>query len=92
MWKRKHLLSLRDLSKQELEHIFETAAGFEQFSTRSIKKAPTLRGKVMVNMFFEDSTRTRISFSLAASRLRADIVDFTKKSSSVSKGETLIDT
>ena len=91
-WKRKHLLSLRDLSRQELEHIFETAKGFEQFSRRSIKKAPTLRGKVVVNMFFEDSTRTRISFSLAASRLSADIVDFTKKSSSVSKGETLIDT
>jgi len=92
IWKRKHLLNLRELSRQELEFIFETAKGFEQISTRSIKKAPTLRGKVVVNMFFEDSTRTRISFSLAASRLSADIVDFTKKSSSVSKGETLIDT
>lgn len=91
-WTRKHLLGLRELSREEIEFIFETAKGFEQISTRSIKKAPTLRGKVVVNMFFEDSTRTRISFSLAANRLSADVVDFTKKSSSVSKGETLVDT
>lgn len=91
-WTRKHLLGLRDLSREEIEFIFDTAKGFEQISTRSIKKAPTLRGKVVVNMFFEDSTRTRISFSLAANRLSADVVDFTKKSSSVSKGETLVDT
>lgn len=91
-WTRKHLLGLRDLSAQEIVHILDTAKGFEQISTRSIKKAPTLRGKVAVNMFFEDSTRTRISFSLAANRLSADVVDFTKTSSSVSKGETLIDT
>ena len=91
-WSRKHLLGLRDLSREEIEFILDTAKGFEQISTRSIKKAPTLRGKVVVNMFFEDSTRTRISFSLAANRLSADVVDFTKKSSSVSKGETLIDT
>jgi len=91
-WSRKHLLGLRDLSREEIEFILDTAKGFEQISTRSIKKAPTLRGKVVVNMFFEDSTRTRISFSLAANRLSADVVDFTKKSSSVSKGETLVDT
>lgn len=91
-WTRKHLIGLKDLSRQEIEFIFETANGFEQFSTRSIKKAPTLRGKVVVNMFFEDSTRTRISFTLAANRLSADVVEFTKKASSVSKGETLIDT
>ena len=60
-WTRKHLLGLKDLSREEIEHIMETATGFEQFSTRSIKKAPTLRGKVVVNMFFEDSTRTRNS-------------------------------
>ena len=66
--------------------------GFEQISTRSIKKAPPLRGKVVVNLFFEDSTRTRNSFTLAASRLSADVIDFTMKTSSVSKGETLLDT
>ena len=83
---------MKCLTRQEIEFILDTAKGFEQFSTRSIKKAPTLRGKVVVNMFFEDSTRTRNSFTLAANRLSADVVEFTKKSSSVSKGETLIDT
>lgn len=91
-WNHKHLLGLRELSRGEIEFILDTARGFEQISTRSIKKAPTLRGRVVVNMFFEDSTRTRTSFTLAASRLSADIIDFTKKSSSVSKGETLLDT
>jgi aspartate carbamoyltransferase catalytic subunit len=91
-WTRKHLIGLSDLSREEIEFILDTAQGFEEFSTRSIKKVPTLRGKVVVNMFFEDSTRTRNSFTLAASRLSADVIEFTKKSSSVSKGETLIDT
>lgn len=91
-WDRKHLLGIKDLSREELEHILDTAKGFEQISTRSIKKAPVLRGKVVVNMFFEDSTRTRISFTLAANRLSADVIEFTKKASSVSKGETLLDT
>ena len=91
-WQRKHLLGLRDLSAEEITHILDTAKGFEQVSTRSVKKAPTLRGKVIVNLFFEDSTRTRNSFVLAGSRLSADIIEFTKKSSSVSKGETLLDT
>ncbi|MDH4203692.1 MAG: aspartate carbamoyltransferase catalytic subunit [Phycisphaerae bacterium] len=91
-WTRKHLIGLSDLSREEIEFILDTAKGFEEFSTRSIKKVPTLRGKVIVNMFFEDSTRTRNSFTLAASRLSADVIEFTKKSSSVSKGETLIDT
>jgi aspartate carbamoyltransferase catalytic subunit len=91
-WTRKHLIGLSDLSREEIEFILDTAQGFEEFSTRSIKKAPTLRGKVVVNMFFEDSTRTRNSFTLAANRLSADVIEFTKKSSSVSKGETLIDT
>ena len=90
--KSKHLLGLRELSAEQIEFILDTASGFEQISTRSIKKAPTLRGKVIVNMFFEDSTRTRTSFALAANRLSADVVEFTKKSSSVSKGETLLDT
>ncbi len=83
---------MRDLSRQEIEFILDTAEGFEEFSTRSVKKAPALRGKVVVNMFFEDSTRTRNSFTLAANRLSADVIEFTKTSSSVSKGETLIDT
>ena len=91
-WKSKHLLGLRELSADQIEFILDTARGFKQISTRSIKKAPTLRGKVVVNMFFEDSTRTRTSFALAANRLSADVVEFTKKSSSVSKGETLLDT
>ncbi|MHC5138927.1 MAG: aspartate carbamoyltransferase catalytic subunit [Planctomycetota bacterium] len=91
-WSKKHLIGLSDLSRQEIEFILDTAKGFEKFSTRSIKKTPTLRGKVIVNMFFEDSTRTRNSFTLAASRLSADVIEFTKKASAVSKGETLIDT
>ena len=91
-WRRKHLLGLRELSAEEITYILDTAEGFEQISTRSVKKAPPLRGKVVVNLFFEDSTRTRNSFVLAASRLSADIIEFTKKTSSVSKGETLLDT
>ena len=91
-WNRKHLLGLRDLTAEEITHILDTAEGFEQISRRSVKKAPVLRGKVIVTLFFEDSTRTRNSFVLAASRLSADIIEFTKKTSSVSKGETLLDT
>ena len=91
-WQRKHLLGLRDLSAEEITYILDTAKGFEQVSKRSVKKAPPLRGKVVCNLFFEDSTRTRNSFAIAASRLSADIIEFTKKSSSVSKGETLLDT
>ncbi len=91
-WRHKHLLGLRQLSRNEIEYILKTAKGFEQISTRSIKKAPPLRGKVVVNLFFEDSTRTRNSFTLAAQRLSADVVEFTKTASSVSKGETFLDT
>ncbi|MCK4752265.1 MAG: aspartate carbamoyltransferase catalytic subunit [Planctomycetes bacterium] len=91
-WNHKHLLGLRDLSAEEITYILDTAQGFEQISKRAVKKAPALRGKLVVNMFFEDSTRTRNSFTLAASRLSADLIEFTKKSSSVSKGETLLDT
>lgn len=91
-WDRKHLLGLRDLSAEEISFILDTAKGFEEVSRRSVKKAPPLRGKVVVNLFFEDSTRTRNSFALAASRLSADVIEFTEKVSSVSKGETLLDT
>ncbi|MEN6386211.1 MAG: aspartate carbamoyltransferase catalytic subunit [Phycisphaerales bacterium] len=91
-WTRKHLIGLRELSREEIEHILDTAQGFESFSKRSIKKAPALRGKVVVNLFFEDSTRTRNSFTLAANRLSADVIEFTEKVSSTRKGETLLDT
>jgi aspartate carbamoyltransferase catalytic subunit len=91
-WQKKHLLGLRDLTRQEIEYILDTAEGFREISTRSIKKAPPLRGKVVVNLFFEDSTRTRNSFTLAAERLSADVIQFSTKFSSVSKGETLLDT
>ena len=91
-WQHKHLLGLRELNSEEITYILDTAKGFEQISTRLVKKAPTLRGKVVVTLFFEDSTRTRNSFALAASRLSADVIEFTKKASAVSKGETLLDT
>ncbi len=91
-WTRKHLLALEELSADEIRFILDTASTFKEVSTRSVKKVPALRGRVMVNAFFEDSTRTRMSFSLAASRLSADVLDFSEKGSSVSKGETLIDT
>ncbi|MCC6239887.1 MAG: aspartate carbamoyltransferase catalytic subunit [Phycisphaerales bacterium] len=92
LWTRNHLLGLQSLSSQEINFILDTAASFKEVSTRSIKKVPALRGKVVVNAFWEDSTRTRTSFQLAAQRLSADVIDFSEKGSSVSKGETLIDT
>lgn len=92
IWRRKNLLGLKELTAEELLHIFETAQGFKDISRRSIKKAPALRGKVVANLFFEDSTRTRTSFALAAQRLSADVLEFTAKASSISKGESLRDT
>ena len=91
-WMRKDLLGLDELSAEELRLIFETADGFGEVSTRSVKKVPALRGKVIVNLFFEVSTRTRISFELAGARLSADVINFTGESSSAVKGETLNDT
>src|SRR5919112_6431896 len=91
-WTRKHLLGLDDLSVEEIYFALDTAASFKEVSTRSVKKVPALRGRVVVNAFFEASTRTRTSFELAAQRLSADVIAFTEKGSSVSKGETLIDT
>ena len=91
-WKRKHLLGLEELSAEEILAILDTAGSFKEVSTRSIKKVPALQGKVVVNLFFEPSTRTRMSFSLAAKRLSADTIDFTSSGSSVSKGETFVDT
>ncbi|MDP7636429.1 MAG: aspartate carbamoyltransferase catalytic subunit [Phycisphaerae bacterium] len=85
-------MGLDELSAEEIVHILDTAETFKEVSTRSIKKVPALRGKVVALMFFEDSTRTRMSFELAASRLSADVLLFTSRGSSVTKGETTIDT
>lgn len=91
-WNRKHLLGIEELSAEEILYILDTAEGFSDVATRSIKKVPALRGKVVVNLFFEDSTRTRTSFTLAAQRLSADVIEFSSRLSSLSKGETLLDT
>jgi aspartate carbamoyltransferase catalytic subunit len=91
-WKRKHLLGLQELSKEEIELILETALSFKEVSSRDIKKVPALRGKTVVNLFFESSTRTRISFELAAKRLSADTLNIAAQVSSTTKGETLLDT
>jgi aspartate carbamoyltransferase catalytic subunit len=91
-WNRKHLLGLEDLSRDEIMAILDTAESFAEISTRSRKKVPTLQGRIVFNLFFENSTRTRTSFSLAAKRLSADTQDFAASVSSLSKGETFIDT
>ena len=91
-WNRKDLLGLEDLTKNEIKLILDTTESFKEISTREIKKVPALRGKTIANLFFESSTRTRISFELAEKRLSADVVNFSASTSSLSKGETLIDT
>ena len=91
-WNRKHLLGLEELSRQEITGILDTAASFIEVSNRSRKKVPALQGRIVFNLFFENSTRTRTSFSLAAKRLSADTQDFSASVSSLSKGETFIDT
>jgi aspartate carbamoyltransferase catalytic subunit len=88
----KHLLGIKDLTEQDIKLIFETADNFKTIINRPIKKVPSLRDITVANLFFENSTRTRVSFELAQKRLSADIVNFSSSSSSVSKGETLIDT
>ena len=88
----KNLLSASDLSKQQIIEVLDLAHEMSDVNEREIKKLPTLRGKTVVNLFFEDSTRTRISFELAAKRLSADVINFAAKGSSVSKGESLKDT
>ena len=90
--KRKDLLSIASLSAEEISLILETSDPFKEVSGREIKKVPALRGKTVVNLFFEPSTRTRTSFELAAKRLSADVINFSPSSSSIVKGETLIDT
>lgn len=91
-WARKDLLGLEDLSKEEIELILDTAESFKEVSERAVKKVPALRGKTVVNLFFESSTRTRTSFELAAKRLSADVLNIAIQSSSTSKGETFKDT
>jgi len=88
----RHLLSIHDLSKDEAQEILDTAVELARLSEGSVKKFPTLRGRTVVNLFFEDSTRTRISFEAAAKRLSADVINFSAKGSSLSKGESLKDT
>jgi aspartate carbamoyltransferase catalytic subunit len=88
----KHLLGIKDLKEEDIRLIFETADNFKTIINRPIKKVPSLRDITVANLFFENSTRTRISFELAQKRLSADVINFSSSSSSVSKGETLIDT
>ena len=90
--KTKHLLGIKDLSEKEIHLIFETADGFKDVLNRPIKKVPSLRDVTVANVFFENSTRTRLSFELAEKRLSADVINFSSSSSSVKKGETLLDT
>lgn len=90
--RRRHVLDLDDFSTQEIDEILDTAVSMKEVLGRAIKQVPTLRGKTIVNMFFEDSTRTRISFELAGKALSANVVNFTARGSSVEKGESLIDT
>jgi aspartate carbamoyltransferase catalytic subunit len=92
VWTRRHLLGLEDLSKSELLTVLDRAEDFVEISERPRKKLANLKGKVVVNLFFEASTRTRTSFGLAAKRLSADTIDFTTSGSSLSKGESFIDT
>ena len=89
---KRHLLSAADLSRDDAELILRTAAELRDLADRPIKKLPALRGRTVVNLFFEDSTRTRISFEAAAKRLSADVINFAAKGSSLSKGESLKDT
>lgn len=88
----RHLLGIEDLSVQDIELILNTSRSFKEISTRAIKKVPTLRGKTVINLFYEPSTRTRSSFEIAAKRLSADAINLSVSTSSVVKGETLIDT
>ncbi len=92
VFNRKHLLGIRELSAGEIVHLLDTAETFSDVSRREIKKVPALRGRTIINLFFEPSTRTRTSFEIAAKRLSADAVNISVSTSSVTKGETLLDT
>jgi aspartate carbamoyltransferase catalytic subunit len=91
-FKHKDIIALRDLTKEEMELLLSTAESMRQINSRDIKKVPTLRGKTIINLFYEASTRTRTSFEIAGKRLSADTVNITPSSSSATKGETLADT
>jgi aspartate carbamoyltransferase catalytic subunit len=91
-FRRRDLLGIRDLSPAEITGILDTAENFREISNREVKKVPALRGKTVINLFFESSTRTRTSFEIAAKRLSADALNISVSSSSLSKGETLLDT
>jgi len=91
-WTKKHLLGIEGLTAGEITEVLDTAANMKEVSSREIKKVPVLRGKTIINLFFEPSTRTRISFEIAEKRLSADAVNFSVSGSSLSKGESLIDT
>ncbi len=88
----KHLLGIKDINREDIELIFETADNFKEVINRPIKKVPSLRDVTIANVFFENSTRTRLSFELAQKRLSADVINFSASNSSVKKGETLLDT
>jgi aspartate carbamoyltransferase catalytic subunit len=89
---RKDLLGIEDLSREEILHIISTAREMQEISEREVKKVPTLRGKTVINLFFESSTRTRTSFEIAGKRLSADVINISKAGSSADKGESLLDT
>src|ERR1041384_1107688 len=91
-WQRAHLLDIESLTTDEITTVMDTARAFKAVGERAIKKVPALRGKTVINLFIEPSTRTRISFELAALRLTADVINFTAEASSLKKGETLKDT
>jgi aspartate carbamoyltransferase catalytic subunit len=91
-WNKKHLLDIQSLTAEEITTVLDTARAFKAVGERAIKKVPALRGKTVINLFIEPSTRTRISFELAALRLSADVINFTAEASSLKKGETLKDT
>lgn len=92
LFQHKHILGLEQMSREDIYHILSTAQSFKPISTRSIKKVPVLRGKTIINFFFEPSTRTRLSFEIAAKRMSADTFNISASTSSSTKGETLIDT
>ena len=91
-WTRRHILSLADFTPAEYDTVLQTAASFKEVLSRPVKKVPTLQGRVVANLFFESSTRTRSSFELAAKRLSADTLNFAAATSSLTKGETILDT
>jgi aspartate carbamoyltransferase catalytic subunit len=91
-WNRRNLIAIEELSRAEIDQIHATTAAFKKILQRSVKKVPALRGKTIVNLFFEPSTRTRIAFEMAAKRLSADVISFDAAASSTTKGETLRDT